>query len=104
MQGASILFLDQRTQVYFPSMDEAQNFVAGDFRGDRKTEKTVDKDVGSVAKMFTQHANFCDYTKKDTGVMPQIIVCDHADKQPLQDGYTFNQFVRARWRTPRSDR
>jgi uncharacterized coiled-coil DUF342 family protein len=93
-----ILFLDQPTQVYFPATDETDNFVPSDLRGDRKTEKTVDEDVGSVAKMFTRLARFCDETKRDTGVMPQIIVCDHADKLPLQDGYTFNQFVRVRWR------
>ncbi|MOA64669.1 hypothetical protein D3C78_1908000 [compost metagenome] len=49
--------------------------------------------------MFTTLARFCDVTLKETGVMPQIIVCDHADKLPLQDNYVFEDFVRARWRT-----
>ncbi|MGY4025957.1 DUF3732 domain-containing protein [Aeromonas rivuli] len=93
-----ILFLDQPTQVYFPSTDDAEAFKANELRGDRKTNKTVDEDVDAVSKMFTTLAKFCDDTFKDTGVMPQIIVCDHADKLPLQKGYTFESFVRARWR------
>ncbi|KXV57209.1 hypothetical protein AD948_14780 [Acetobacter senegalensis] len=93
-----ILFLDQPTQVYFPSTDDADTFKADDLRGDRKTDKTVDEDVDAVSKMFTTLARFCDDTFKETGVMPQIIVCDHADKLPLQEGYIFENFVRARWR------
>ena len=94
-----ILFLDQPTQVYFPSTDNAEAFKADELRGDRKTTKTVDEDVDAVSKMFTTLATFCDTTFKETGVKPQIIVCDHADGLPLQDNYVFEDFVRARWRT-----
>ncbi len=94
-----ILFLDQPTQVYFPSTDDAEAFKADELRGDRKTTKTVDEDIDAVSKMFTTLARFCDVTLEETGVMPQIIVCDHADNLPLQSGYVFESFVRARWRT-----
>jgi hypothetical protein len=94
-----ILFLDQPTQVYFPSTDDAEAFKADELRGDRKPTKTVDEDVDAVSKMFTALARFCDVTLKETSVMPQIIVCDHADKLPLQDNYDFEDFVRVRWRT-----
>lgn len=94
----AILFLDQPTQVYFPSTDDAEEFEPEELRGDRKPKATVDDDVGAVSKMFTQLAKFCDETKEQTHVMPQIIVCDHADKLELQDGYVFEEFVRARWR------
>jgi hypothetical protein len=67
--------------------------------GDSKSTKTVDEDVDTVSKMFTTLAKFCDDTFKETGEMPQIIVCDHADKLPLQEGYVFERFVRARLRT-----
>ena len=93
-----ILFLDQPTQVYFPSTDKAEEFVAGELRGDRTSTQTVDDDVGAVSNMFTQFAKFCDETKEQTGVMPQIIVCDHADKLELQEDYVFEEFVQARWR------
>lgn len=94
-----ILFLDQPTQVYFPSTDDSEEFKADDLRGDSKSTKTVDEDVDTVSKMFTTLAKFCDETFKETGETPQIIVCDHADKLPLQNGYVFENFVRARWRT-----
>ncbi|AIB37894.1 DUF3732 domain-containing protein [Pseudomonas simiae] len=94
-----ILFLDQPTQVYFPSTDDAEFFKADDLRGDGKTAKTVDEDINAVSKMFTNLARFCDVTFKETGVMPQIIVCDHADNLPLEGEYVFEKFVRARWRT-----
>lgn len=94
-----ILFLDQPTQVYFPSTDDAEAFKADELRGDGQTNKTVDEDVDAVSRMFTTLAKFCDDTLKDTGVMPQIIVCDHADNLPLQENYVFEDFVRARWRT-----
>ncbi|MGL5486094.1 MAG: DUF3732 domain-containing protein, partial [Shewanella sp.] len=93
-----ILFLDQPTQVYFPSTDDADEFKAEDLRGDRKIDRPVDDDVDVVSRMFTTLARFCDDTFKETGIVPQIIVCDHADKLPLQEGYTFESFVRARWR------
>lgn len=93
-----ILFLDQPTQVYFPSTDDADAFVADELRGDRKTTRTVDEDVSAVSKMFSNLARFCDITFKNTGVMPQIIVCDHADNLPLQGDYVFETFVRRRWR------
>lgn len=94
-----ILFLDQPTQVYFPSTDDAEDFKAADLRGDRKTGKTLDDDVSAVSEMFTELARFCDETLKETGVMPQVIVCDHADRLTLDNGYVFERFVRARWRT-----
>lgn len=94
-----ILFLDQPTQVYFPSTDDAEDFNAADLRGDRKTKKTLDDDMSAVSDMFTELARFCDETLEQTGVMPQVIVCDHADRLTLDGGYVFEKFVRARWRS-----
>lgn len=95
-----ILFLDQPTQVYFPATDnDPEKFKAGDLRGDQKTTKTVDEDLNAVSKMFTALAKFCDDTFLETGVKPQIIVCDHADGIPMGGEYEFEDFVRERWRT-----
>jgi len=94
-----ILFLDQPTQVYFPSIDDADTFKADELRGDIKSDKTIDEDLDAVSKMFTTLAKYCDETFAETGVMPQIIVCDHADKLPLGEGYKFESFVKARWRS-----
>ncbi|CAI8806771.1 DUF3732 domain-containing protein [Pseudomonas sp. IT-347P] len=93
-----ILFLDQPTQVYFPSNDEGEEFEAENLWADDKKDADLHDDIDAVSNMFTQLAKFCDDTKRETGVMPQIIVCDHADGLKLGEGYNFNDFVRAKWR------
>lgn len=93
-----ILFLDQPTQVYFPSTDDGEEFVAGELVSDDRTESGLHDDIDAVSNMFTQLAKFCDETMLKTGVMPQIIVCDHADGLELGEGYNFSDFVRAKWR------
>ncbi|MEN5068857.1 DUF3732 domain-containing protein [Stenotrophomonas sp. TWI1183] len=95
-----VLFLDQPTQVYFPAaLDDAEDFSPEDLAKHSKRENRVDEDMSAVNNMFTQLALFCDQTARDTGVMPQIIVSDHADKLTLGEGYDFKSFVRATWRT-----
>ncbi|WP_445677548.1 DUF3732 domain-containing protein [Pseudomonas putida] len=93
-----ILFLDQPTQVYFPSADHGDEFDPANLRSDENNGVDWHDDLDAVANMFTQLARFCDQTKHETGVMPQIIVCDHADHLELGEGYRYNDFVRARWR------
>lgn len=93
-----ILFLDQPTQVYFPSDDHGDEFEPENLHSDDNKGLDWHDDLDAVANMFTQLAKFCDQTERETGVMPQIIVCDHADKLKLGDGYDYNDFVRARWR------
>lgn len=93
-----ILFLDQPTQVYFPSADHGDEFDPANLRSDENKGVDWHDDLDAVANMFTQLARFCDQTKHETGVMPQIIVCDHADHLELGEGYRYNDFVRARWR------
>lgn len=95
-----ILFLDQPTQVYFPAaLDDAEDFRPKDLAKQSRRESRVDEDMSAVNNIFTQLALFCDQTAKETGVMPQIIVSDHADKLTLGEDYDFSSFVRARWRT-----
>ena len=95
-----ILFLDQPTQVYFPaSLDDAENFDSEKLSKQARREDKVDEDMKAVTNMFTQLAKFCAQTGEDTGVVPQIIVSDHADKLALGEGYQFQDYVRATWRT-----
>jgi hypothetical protein len=94
-----ILFLDQPTQVYFPaSLDDGKAFEPKELAKQAKREEKLDADLGSVINMFTQFAKFCAETEKETGVMPQIIVSDHADNLELGEGYVFKDYVRANWR------
>lgn len=95
-----ILFLDQPTQVYFPaSIDDAEEFKPEELAKQAKRETIVDEDMKAVTNMFTQLAKFCVETGKATGVIPQVIVSDHADKLVLGEGYKFQDYVRASWRT-----
>lgn len=95
-----ILFLDQPTQVYFPAaLDDGKAFAPKDLARQAKREEELDADLSAVTNMFTQFARFCATTETQTGVMPQIIVSDHADNLDLEDGYVFKDYVRATWRT-----
>ncbi|KAA0998587.1 DUF3732 domain-containing protein [Paraburkholderia panacisoli] len=94
-----ILFLDQPTQVYFPaSLDDGKAFAPEALAKQAKREEKLDADMDAVTNMFTQLARFCKETGQMTGVIPQIIISDHADNLELGDGYEFRSYVRATWR------
>jgi len=94
------LFIDQPSQVYFPNVSNDQNntFNAQDIASGERIEK-LDEDIKSVENFFDEIIDFCENTKKETGVMPQIIISDHADHLTLKDERIFEDYVRARWRT-----
>lgn len=95
----SILFLDQPTQVYFPStIDHGLAFDAAALATVAGRRDRVDHDVGSVTNMFNKLVEFCSQTKSVTGIAPQIIVTDHADDLKLDGKLPFKSFVRATWR------
>ncbi|MDB5122819.1 MAG: hypothetical protein JWP94_948 [Mucilaginibacter sp.] len=104
-----ILFIDQPSQVYFPSnIDNKTSFNAEELKKqtleDSEAEETIkqktDEDLLSVTKMFKQLLAHCNYTKEQTGIMPQIIVTDHADNLILEGDQTFENLVAGRrWRT-----
>lgn len=96
----SILFLDQPSQVYFPTSIKDEN---DEFNIDRIEEKkgtdTKDEDLKAVTNLFNQLVSFCKTTLKETGIEPQIIITDHADKLEL-DSVDFEDLVNGRrWRT-----
>ncbi|MRW88428.1 DUF3732 domain-containing protein [Duganella sp. FT80W] len=97
-----ILFLDQPSQVYFPTiLDNDSEFSPGELvkrDASREKSKPVDEDIEAVTKLFDQLVVFCQETKDETGICPQIIVTDHADKLVLKSGVTFESLVRKRWR------
>lgn len=104
-QGASclippILFLDQPSQVYFPtSTDIATEFDAKKLKEAEGKEEQVDSDLKSVTNLYQQLVDFCKDTFKETSIMPQIIVTDHADNLKLTDCDFDKELVRGRrWR------
>lgn len=100
----SILFLDQPTQVYFPSFrfDKSEKFDKESLQmleqrdeGDRQ----VDDDMKAVENLFSQLSIYCTETEEEYGFTPQIIVTDHADDLKLSDGTDFEKLVNQnRWR------
>ena len=104
-QGSSclippILFLDQPSQVYFPtSTDIASEFDAKKLKEAEGKEKQVDADLKSVTNLYQQLVKFCKETFEETKIMPQIIITDHADNLKLEDCDFDKDLVRGRrWR------
>lgn len=95
-----VLFFDQPSQVYFPSiLDGEDKFSAEDLaKKDSSRSRPVDEDVTAVTNLFSQLVIYCEETKEATGIMPQIIVTDHADHLELPGEVTFESLVRKRWR------
>lgn len=95
-----ILFLDQPTQVYFPAaLDAGKKFAPEVLAIQANRQDKLEDDIDAVTNMFNQIANFCTDTHQQTGVMPQMIICDHADNLDLEEGLEFSDYVRATWRT-----
>lgn len=99
----SILFLDQPSQVYFPSViDHDANFdpqKLAELEGESRT-RHLDEDVRAVTNLYSQLVRFCKETLEATGIEPQIIVTDHADNLELEGGTPFESLVQGRrWRT-----
>lgn len=99
----SILFLDQPSQVYFPAMIDTstEKFDAEELKEKEKGEKgkkEVDDDMQAVTNLFVQILNVLESIAEQYGYTPQIIISDHADNLDLGGNYTFESFVRKRWR------
>ncbi len=98
----SILFFDQPSQVYFPSiLDTGEKFepekIADKVPGEKI--RAVDEDIRAVANLYTQLVKFCESVKDDVGFEPQIIVTDHADNLELEGDRSFESLVAGRrWR------
>lgn len=107
----TVLFLDQPSQVYFPTAinDNETSFNAKELKkkegkisglGEDEQNEKIDEDLNSVTNLFNQLVKFVAITKEETGIEPQIIVTDHADNLQLSDGVDFESLVNnRRWRT-----
>ncbi|SEF42862.1 DUF3732 domain-containing protein [Nitrosomonas ureae] len=101
----SILFLDQPTQVYFPSFkfDKSDTFNKESIKEMEQRaegERQIDDDMKAVENLFSQLSIYCTETEKEDGFSPQIIVTDHADDLKLSDETEFETLVNSnRWRS-----
>tara|TARA_R110001592_G_C13188743_1_gene752052 strand:+ start:6297 stop:8336 length:2040 start_codon:yes stop_codon:yes gene_type:complete len=95
----TILFLDQPSQVYFPTaIDNDDEFDGKELKKKLNEEKEYEDDINAVTNLFDQLVKFCDDTLDETGIKPQIIITDHADKLKLKNADFDNDLVRKRWR------
>jgi hypothetical protein len=95
----SMLFLDQPSQVYFPTVIDTNTsgFNAEDLKKAENKLSELDADLQSVTKLFDEIIKFVANTNYNYGIEPQIIISDHADNLSLSEN-SFNNFVRRRWR------
>jgi len=96
-----ILFLDQPSQVYFPtSVDISDSFNPKELKKQENKEEKTDEDLNAVTNLFNQMIKFCKDTLSETGIEPQIIITDHADYLTLDNDIKFDSLVDGRrWRT-----
>ncbi|WP_051604466.1 DUF3732 domain-containing protein [Flavobacterium sasangense] len=95
----TILFLDQPSQVYFPTeIDNDEVFDGKKLKKISNEETKYDDDINAVTNLFDKLVEFCSYTLLETGIEPQIIITDHADKLKLTNADFDKDLVRARWR------
>ena len=95
-----ILFFDQPTQVYFPTVikDTEDKFDPNKIK-EKIGRGEVDEDLKAVTNMFEQFVLFCQKTLSETGIEPQIIITDHADNLNLKNA-NFEDLVNGRrWRS-----
>ena len=94
----NILFLDQPSQVYFPSViDFGADFDYKELKKLENKESEADDDLQSVTNLYERIIEVIDAIEKEYGFKPQIIITDHADNLHLKQ-YEFESFVRKRWR------
>ena len=93
----SILFLDQPSQVYFPSTVDVneEKFDANKLK--ELENKSADEDLNAVTNLFVQIINVINSIEENYGFLPQIIISDHADNLDLGK-FDFNSYVVRRWR------
>lgn len=91
-----ILFIDQPSQVYFPTQifhDNDEKFDAHKLKG----SNYASEDMIEVTNMFTRILDFIESVYSEFGIRPQIIITEHADNLNV-DPYNFNEYVVGRWR------
>lgn len=101
-----LLFIDQPSQVYFPTKDRGDEFNAtqlvdnmegklnsNDKQEEEERKKMVADDIQEVTNIFNTLYKFT----QDVNNGVQVIVTEHADNLDL-DNVEFNSLVRARWR------
>lgn len=96
----TILFIDQPSQVYFPTeiKDNDSEFDAKKLKEKEGDLDNLDDDIVSVTNLFNQLVKYVEDTLLETGIEPQIIVTDHADHLKLNNVEWESLVNGRRWR------
>jgi hypothetical protein len=78
----SFLFIDQPSQVYFPSKYKEVEDGTGE---------TVDENIVQVKNIFKVISDELSTIEQEVGFLPQVVVMEHADEPE------FDEFIKARW-------
>lgn len=89
----TVLFIDQPSQVYFPSIDKNVKFDADDLHKKSGKDGSGDEDMVKVEGIFSSLYAF---SLANPGF--QLIITDHADNLHIDGLDSFDRIVRARWR------
>jgi len=89
----TVLFIDQPSQVYFPTIDKNTQFDANDLHQKSGNDGSGDEDMMKVESIFSKLYAFC---SENPGF--QIIIADHADNLRIDGLKNFEHIVCARWR------
>jgi hypothetical protein len=93
----TILFLDQPSQVYFPTIVDIDKDGFNPKKLKELEGSNSDDDLDAVTNLFNQIVSFVNITYKEFEITPQIIISDHADNLTLKNA-SFDDYVRRRWR------
>lgn len=88
----STLFLDQPSQVYFPSTEEDKTEIFD------KSKLRKNSDIDIVTDLFDSIVSHCNKTEKDTNILPQVIITEHADNLKLKNAKFDDLVNNRRWR------
>lgn len=92
----SLLFFDQPSQVYFPSIDKNDPFDEEELKKnvDENDKEGIDQDMLAVTNIFQSLYDYCQSHNNSI----QVIVTDHADNLKIKGLDNFDSIVAARWR------
>lgn len=92
----SLLFFDQPSQVYFPSIDKNDPFDEEELKKNvtENDKEGTDQDMLAVTNIFQSLYDYCQSHNNSI----QVIVTDHADNLKIKGLDNFDSIVAARWR------
>lgn len=94
-----ILFIDQPSQVYFPTQVDTDNEFNPQLLHELSKRTKTDDDIEAVTNLYDQLCSYVKQCESEFGISPQIIITDHADNLKLKNADYDSLVAGRRWRT-----